>query len=64
MMSDVVRTKNVAHEARPCVLMMFLPAGQTHDNMHGTTYLFYTKAGKKNDRLSSVVLDCSRFCAN
>ena len=37
MMSDVVRKKKVAHEARPCVLMIFLPAEETHDNMHGTS---------------------------
>ena len=38
-MSDVVRTKKVAHEVRPCVLMIFLPAGETQGNMHGTTDL-------------------------
>ena len=37
MMSDVVRTKKVAHEARPCVLMIFLPGEETHGNMHGTS---------------------------
>ena len=30
-MSDVVRTKKVAREARPCVLMIFLPAEETHE---------------------------------
>ena len=38
MLSDVVRTKKVAHEARPCVLMIFLPAEETHGNMHGTSW--------------------------
>ena len=28
------------------------------------TYLFYTKAGKKNNRLTSVALDCLRIRAN
>ena len=37
MMSDVVRTKKVAHEARLCVLMVFLPAKETHGNIHGTS---------------------------
>ena len=33
MMSDVVRTKKVAHQARPCVLMIFLPGEETHGNI-------------------------------
>ena len=37
MISDVVRTKKVAPEARPCVLMIFLPAEETQGNMHGTS---------------------------
>ena len=37
MMSDVVRIKKVAHEARLCVLMVFLPAKETHGNIHGTS---------------------------
>ena len=67
MMSDVVRTKKVAHEARPCVLMIFLPAEETPATCMEPpdgAYLFYTKAGKENNRLTSVALDCSRICAN
>ena len=36
-MSDVVSTKKEAHEARPCVLMIFLPGEETHGNIHGTS---------------------------
>ena len=68
MMSDVVRTKKVAHEARLCVLMVFLPVKRhtaTSKEPPDGTYLLYTKAGKKNNsRLTSVALDCLRVCAN
>ena len=39
MMSDICgkNKKKVAHEARLCVLLVFLPAKETHGNIHGTS---------------------------
>ena len=64
MMSDVVRTKKVAHEARPCVLMIFLPAEETHGNMHGTSWRNLFVLYKSRKEKQQTYLRCTWLFKN
>ena len=64
MMSDVVRTKKVAHEARPCVLMIFLPGEETHGNMHGTSWWNLFVLYKSRKEKQQTYLRCTWLFEN